>query len=112
MTKNYYKEGSWNVICDSCGKKRKREQCKKTWDGFLMCTVENCWYPKHPMFIPQVVKPDGLPVPDARPRPAQNFIPWPGTGLITWESTITWDDPTATWEDDISTVDLNDLIGR
>ncbi len=113
MSNDYYKEGSWNVICDSCGKKRKREQVKRTWDGFMMCTIEHCWYPKHPNDMPRKIIPDGLPVPNARPRANIDDLPrvtWPGSGLVNWESTtVTWDTPWATWEDDISVLSLDDL---
>lgn len=33
----YYKSGSWNVICQVCGRKYKAEQIKKRWDGLLVC---------------------------------------------------------------------------
>lgn len=110
MTNDFYKQGSHNVICDICGKKRKREQCKITWDGYLACTVENCWYPKHPNDYPRKIIPDGYPVQDARPRAQAanwSYIAWPGSGLYTWEASISvWDDPDSefTWEDDLSTI--------
>lgn len=69
---NYNKLGSYNIICDRCGQKRKREQCKFEWTGLLTCT--QCWDPRHPWTEPLPVVIDGLPVPDARPRPAPKEI--------------------------------------
>lgn len=62
-----YRSGDHLVICDSCGAQRYRSECKYTWDGYLMCTVNNCWYPKEPIFlIPPVIN-DPLPIFDVRP---------------------------------------------
>ena len=33
----YYIPGSWNVICDSCGKKIKASEAKQRWDGLIVC---------------------------------------------------------------------------
>ena len=105
MSENYYDQGNWNVICDICGKKRKRSQCKKTWDGFLACTVEKCFYTKHPNDYPRRIVPDGLPVPDARPRPdlvsEMSSIPVPG--ITRWTDTgLRWNTQNWRWDDDTS----------
>lgn len=34
---NYFKSGSWNVICDVCGFKFKSTQILKRWDGLMVC---------------------------------------------------------------------------
>jgi hypothetical protein len=34
---NYYKHGSWNVICQRCGFKHKAEEVKKEWTGLTVC---------------------------------------------------------------------------
>lgn len=34
---NYYKPGTWNVICMLCGRKFKSDQVKKRWDGLIVC---------------------------------------------------------------------------
>lgn len=65
---NYLRLGSYNFICDTCGQKKKREDGQKQWDGALVCKA--CWDPKHPWLIPLPAVVDGLPVPDARPRPS------------------------------------------
>jgi hypothetical protein len=89
MNNDFYDVGNYNVQCDICGKKRKRNQCKMTWDGFLACTVEKCWYPKHPNEYPIPVINDGLPVPNSRPR---NIV------YLAVPPITSWDDPTLTWE--------------
>lgn len=107
MSANYFKLGSWNVICDICGKKRKRERVKKTWDGFLAC-LETCYDIKHPNEYPRKIFPDGLPVSDARPRPeAANwtYIHYPG--ITSWETSgLVWTSTTWRWDDDSSNGDI------
>lgn len=34
---NYYKAGSWNVICAVCGIQYKSDEIRKRWDGLLVC---------------------------------------------------------------------------
>ena len=69
---NYLDKGNYNVICDRCGQKNKRDNCQKEWNGLLVC--KRCWEPKHPWLVPLPVVVDGLPVPDARPRPSPVYI--------------------------------------
>ena len=49
-SRNYYKKGDFNAICDICGFLYKASQLKKRWDGFMVCYK------------------------DWEPRPAQEFI--------------------------------------
>jgi hypothetical protein len=44
---DYFKPGDWNVICDRCGLKKKRSQCRMTWDNLLVCS-DTCWESRHP----------------------------------------------------------------
>jgi hypothetical protein len=44
---DYYKRGSWNVICDRCGFKYKAEDLRMEWDGLMVC-AEKCWEPRQP----------------------------------------------------------------
>lgn len=61
---DYYRHGSWNVICDRCGFKFKSDQCQMTWDGLFVCN--KCYEPRHPQdFV--FAKHDKLRVPIARP---------------------------------------------
>jgi hypothetical protein len=102
MSKQQYKIGTWKVVCDNCGKAYKRDECRKTWDGFLMCLPRKCWYPKHPNDNPRKIVNDGLPVADARPRPEQaNNSYIEAGGLSRWEdSGRRWDTPYWLWRDD------------
>ena len=108
MSKNNYDIGNFNTICDNCGAKRKRSECKMTWDGFLMCTVKNtsCWYPRHPNDFPLPIINDGLPVIDARPKPPQTanvYVSLPPIEITKWEDKgLTFNSLTWLWDDDIS----------
>lgn len=44
---SWYKHGSWNVLCDVCGFKRKAEDVRKNWKGLFVC-ADSCWEPRHP----------------------------------------------------------------
>lgn len=69
-----WQNGDHLVICDSCGAQRYRSQCKYTWDGYLMCTVRNCWYPKHAIFeVPPVVN-DPATIMDVRPDVDATYV--------------------------------------
>lgn len=101
MSEDYYKVGSHNVQCDICGAKRKREQVRKTWDGYLACVAKGCWYPKHQNDYPRKIVTDGYPVQDARPRPEmanrtfisiEGFHRWDNATLIWTDNTWRWDD--------------------
>ena len=68
---NYWKQGSWNVICDRCGQKKKASEVKQDWQGFIVCS--SCYEPRHPLdFIRTKV--DKQYVPFSRPRPTDSFI--------------------------------------
>ena len=62
-----YKPGDYYVICDRCGFKRYRSECRMTYDNFLVC-ADTCWHPRHPQEY--MVKPlaDRQRVPLARPE--------------------------------------------
>lgn len=70
MGANYLAKGSFNVICDQCGRKYKADQTRMQWDNLRTCY--HCYDPKHPWLIPLPAVIDGLPVPNARPRPSDN----------------------------------------
>lgn len=105
MHNNYYKMGSYNCICDRCGRKFKRDQCQKEWTGLLTCF--NCYDPRHPVtqVLPVVV--DSKSIPDARPRPPAQYIQI-ASGLSVWDAfyegiqgldpDLTWDTWTSTWD--------------
>lgn len=71
MKKDRAVPGDWNVYCDRSGKKYKRSECKKTWDGLIV--HKDKWEPRHPQdFIPAVS--DDVAVPDPRPVPPARFL--------------------------------------
>lgn len=59
-SRDYYKLGSWNCICDVCGLKRKAEELKLQWDGLRACQL--CWTPRQPQdYVRGVPDPSGVP---------------------------------------------------
>ena len=63
--------GDHNVICDRCGRKKKRSQCRKTYDGLIVCS-DTCWFPKHPQESVKA-KTDKQSVVDPRPDSGEAF---------------------------------------
>ena len=43
---DYLKLGSWNASCDRCGRKRKGDELKKTWNNLWVCPEH--WESRHP----------------------------------------------------------------
>lgn len=68
-TYNEYYPGDHLVICDRCGTKRYRSDCKKEWQGHIVCT-DTCWEPRHPQDITPPYRLDRQWVDDNRPRAA------------------------------------------
>ncbi len=107
MSNDFYRLGDHNVICDICGKKRKRSDCRMQWDGLLCCLVTKCWSPKHPNEYPLPQVNDGLPVQQGRPRLPAGGVFLPVPGITTWETTgLSWEDAEWNWEDDPSANDM------
>lgn len=69
---DYLKLGSWNVICDRCGVKRKADQVRKEWTGLIVCS-DKCWEPRHPQDFVRS-KPDDQSVPFTRPEKTDQFV--------------------------------------
>ncbi len=65
---------SYNVQCDRCGFKVKREHVKMEWTGLLVCdaTINNCWEPRNAQDFVRGV-PDRQSVVPVRPDPDPNF---------------------------------------
>jgi len=105
MNNNYYKLGSYNVICDRCGQKYKRDQIKKEWTGILACY--NCYDSRHPVTLPLPTVQDSRSLKDARPRPADRYVSV-SLGLSVWglyyegaqglDPNLTWDTFIDTWD--------------
>ena len=77
---NYARLGSYNVICDTCGVKYKREDCRfkqESIGGANLLVCFNCWEPLHPYVIPLPNAIDMLPIPNARPRPKFQYVSLP-----------------------------------
>lgn len=95
---SYWKSHDYNVLCDVCKSKRKRSQCRLTWDGKLACiNVPGCWDPKHPNDYPYPkIRPDRR-LKDVRPEPATDtFV----LSLNNWENIqLTWENINTNWED-------------
>lgn len=68
---NYLKLGSWNTICDICGRKFKNTDVRKRWDGFLVCSSD--WESRHVADFIRV-KPEKNNVRDPRHEVDDQFV--------------------------------------
>ncbi len=71
VSRNYYKSGQWNLICDVCSIKYKAKKAKQRWDGFIVCP--NCYEQRHPQDFVRT-KQDKISVPFSRPIPQEIFV--------------------------------------
>lgn len=80
----------YNVICDICGRKRKRSECTLAYGtgdvAIVMSCTDGCSDYRHPLNSPPPIIFDGRPVPDARDEAADNFgnIPTLVPSYFTW----------------------------
>jgi hypothetical protein len=59
-SRDYFKLGEWNSLCDQCGAKRKSSELRLQWDGLRTCHL--CWEPRQPQdFARGVPDPSGVP---------------------------------------------------
>lgn len=63
-SRDYAKLGDYNVICDTCGFKRKFSETKLQWDNKLVC--QECYEERHPQDFVRGLT-DKQTVPIARP---------------------------------------------
>jgi len=79
---NYLKLGSWNVICDVCGRKFKNTDVRKRWDGLVVCDGD--YETRH---VADFIRtnPERNNVKDARPEQADTFVDVP---YISTDTTI------------------------
>lgn len=113
MNNNFFKAGSWNVCCDRCGRKYKRDQCQKEWTGLLVCST--CYEPRHPITRPLPAVVDSRGVRDARPRPATVYVD-PVESLSVWgvsyetsqgiDANAGWTSISITWNGGSDTTDF------
>lgn len=68
---NYYKPGTWNVICQLCGREFKSDEIRKRWDGLMVCSSD--YETRHILDFIRT-PPDRSSVPYTSPEPADNFI--------------------------------------
>lgn len=69
---NYVPGGAWS-ICDRCSFKRRRQDVAKEWTGLMVC-IDTCFDPRPAVLDAPDVGPEGVPLPDIRPRPPNLFI--------------------------------------
>lgn len=70
-SRDYYKKGEWNTICDRCGAKRKSGEMQIEWDNYWVC--KRCFETRHPQDFVRGVE-DDQSVPISRPRGEDVFI--------------------------------------
>jgi len=68
-----YISGGAKACCDRCGFEFPLRQLRKAWDGLMVCTKD--YDPKPPQYSPPHVKPEGVPLPNARPDNQSDDIP-------------------------------------
>lgn len=68
-----YIKGDHKVCCDRCGFTRLRSQCKKTWDGLIVC-YHGCWEPRNPQDYKVRGLRDNQSVKDPRPEPDPTYV--------------------------------------
>jgi len=71
ITRDRFKLGANNVICDRCGFKKKSFEVRKEWTGFYVC--KECWEPRHPQDFVRGRRDRQVPYVN-RPEPADVFI--------------------------------------
>tara|TARA_R100001086_G_scaffold180400_5_gene100181 strand:- start:6995 stop:7231 length:237 start_codon:yes stop_codon:yes gene_type:complete len=60
-----YSPGAVRAICDRCGFEYRLSELRKEWTGLMVCSADYDIRP--PQMTPPKVKPEGVPVPNARP---------------------------------------------
>lgn len=73
-----YQPGGAYGICAVCGFKCRLNDMRLRWDNLRVCQAD--WEPRPETMTPPVVKPEGLPRPDAAPEPPDTFV-----GVVTPE---------------------------
>ncbi len=68
---DYFKTGSWNVLCDCCQWKYKAEELRKQWDGLMTCVF--CYEKRNPQDFVRG-RPDGHALPFTRPEGTDQFV--------------------------------------
>jgi hypothetical protein len=58
-SRDYYKHGDQNAICDRCGFKFKLSELREDGYGFLVDKA--CWEPRHPRDMPRIPRVEKTP---------------------------------------------------
>ena len=66
-----YYSGSWNVICDVCGRQYKAEGLRPRWDGLMVCLED--WEPRQPQDFVRA-QADKIAPPWSRSESSDTFI--------------------------------------
>lgn len=74
-----YIRGSWNCICESCGRLVKAGELRQRWDGFMV--DEQCWEPRQPQDFVRGVADYQAP-PFTRPEQGDVFVKFSYSELI------------------------------
>ena len=84
-----YISSNHNVICDVCGKKRKRSEVVNAYGSgdiaVVMSCRDGCADSRHPLNSPPPVIFDGQPVHDARPDPTEIHVTAVVPSFMTWK---------------------------
>jgi hypothetical protein len=59
-------------ICDRCGFEYDLHDLRREWTGLMVCNAD--WDPKPKTLTPPRLRPEGLPLRNARPEPEPVFI--------------------------------------
>lgn len=59
------------AICDRCGFKVRHRTLRKEWTSLMVC--QQCYDPRPADTRPPRLRPEGLPIPNARPEPEPVF---------------------------------------
>lgn len=68
-----YSPGATKGICDRCGFEFRLRDLRKEWTGRMVCSDD--WDPRPREMTPPRVKPEGVPLPNARPDNQQDNTP-------------------------------------
>jgi hypothetical protein len=68
---DFYEHGSYNMLCDLCGRKFKARELRKQWDGLMVCADD--YSARHPQDMVRGI-PDRQAVPVARPEGSDQFL--------------------------------------
>ena len=74
-----YVRGSWNCICEACGRLVKAGELRQRWDGFMV--DERCWEPRQPQDFVRGVADYQAP-PFTRPEQGDVFVKFSYSKLI------------------------------